>query len=152
MDAYPQDRDLYDDLVPIVEGLGYCLVDCSSKVVNRRLQVHLVIHRPEGIGIDDCTVVHKTVMPRIELAHDRHDVYLEVSSPGLERRIKHGSEFRCFIGASVAVMPADTLAWETGTVEGYEDGVVTLRIREEKKTMKLETIKKAKLAYQGEVA
>ena len=67
MDEYPESRQMYEDLEPIVRGLGYCLVDCAARTVQRRFHIHLVIHRPEGVGIDDCTAVHKTVRPRVEL-------------------------------------------------------------------------------------
>ncbi|NLJ79181.1 MAG: ribosome maturation factor RimP [Tissierellia bacterium] len=74
---------------PIVEGLGYDLVDLEYVRENNRYFLRFYIGKLGGISIDDCQVVSEQVgakLDELDLIEDSY--YLEVSSPGLDRPLE----------------------------------------------------------------
>jgi ribosome maturation factor RimP len=138
-------HDLHDEFAEILKGIGYCLVDLSSQRVHGRLHVNLVIYNKDGITIDDCAKVHKTLMPRLEVSMNDQDIALEVSSPGIERTMKKAHEFTCFTGHWVKVLKEGT--WIEGELSAYEDQIVTLVTGEETMNIPVSEIQRAKLLY-----
>ncbi len=84
-----------------VVGLGYELVDLE-RVGHGLLRVTLDTVQPSGIGLEDCERVSRQLTHLFaveEVAYDR----LEVSSPGLDRRLRTVRDFQRFIGAEIAL-------------------------------------------------
>jgi ribosome maturation factor RimP len=79
-----------------VAGLGCQLADFDFSNRNRLLRVF--IEKPRGaVTLDDCAAVTRQlqrVLPVEGIDYDR----LEVSSPGLDRRLKKASDFARFAG------------------------------------------------------
>ncbi|MDR2097193.1 MAG: hypothetical protein LBP37_01565, partial [Spirochaetaceae bacterium] len=69
---------------------------------------------PPAVSIDDCARVHRAILPRLELAFPKLDIYIEVSSPGIERKIKDGAEFAHYIGRPVSCYRTDISGWTSG--------------------------------------
>lgn len=96
---------------------------------NRMLRI--VIDRPNGVTHGDCEFVSKQVGTIL----DMEDVIpgakytLEVSSPGLERKLSKPQDFERFAGRKAKIWLREPLTgrryWE-GTLRGVRDGVVTL--------------------------
>ena len=105
---------LHELVAPLIEGLGYQIVELTGAQRKRTLHVHLVIHKPTGINLEDCTAVYKTIFPRLEVSTEADDVHLEVGSPGVYRKIKDASEFDIFLGSKVKIMSDDDLEWVFG--------------------------------------
>ncbi len=136
---------LWVEIEPVITGLGYSLVDFTDKRSRNSLQVDIVIYNERGITLDDCTLVHKTVLPRIEMLEDREDVYLEVSSPGTSRTIKTVDEFAVFTGKTVKVLLTDESEWITGKIVSIEKDALTLKTKDDTFTIDNSDIRKAKL-------
>jgi ribosome maturation factor RimP len=78
-----------------VAGLGCQLADFDFSNRNRLLRVF--IDRQGGVTLEDCEAVTRQlqrVLPVEGIDYDR----LEVSSPGLDRRLKKASDFARFAG------------------------------------------------------
>lgn len=97
--------------VPIT-NLGYSLVEVSSRVKSNEVQVHIVIHREGGVDLEACAKVSRAVMSSLEEFFDSRDIWLEVSSPGLERNIKTWREFQIFNGLPGKIFRSGQ-NWET---------------------------------------
>jgi ribosome maturation factor RimP len=138
---------LHETVAPLVEGLGFAIVELAGKQVKRTFHVNLVIHRSEGIDIADCTKVYKTVFPRLEVALDAPDLHLEVSSPGVYRRIKDAREFAIFGGSKVKLLTDDHPDWLTGIIVGTDDETVEIDVDGSRRTVGFREIKKAQLDY-----
>jgi len=88
-----------------VQGLGYELADLE--ISNRGKLLRIFIEKPQegpdgGITLEDCTRVTRQlqrVLPVEGVDFDR----LEVSSPGLDRKLKKAADFRRFAGQEVEV-------------------------------------------------
>ncbi len=70
----------------------------------RNLTVRVYIDKPDGVTLEDCSIVSK----RMETVLDADDFIpsaylLEVSSPGLERELYNLTDFTRFIGQRVKV-------------------------------------------------
>ena len=88
----PKEGDpLFDLIKPVVQGLGMALVDVSASRHKGSVQVRTVIYKAGIVGVDDCSQVHRALLPRLELAFPGQELSVEVSSPGIERVIKDGS-------------------------------------------------------------
>jgi ribosome maturation factor RimP len=134
-----------DEVIPLLEGLGFQLVELSSARRKGTLNVHVTIYRPEGVSLDDCAEVYTALMPRLEVVSDTRDVHLEVSSPGVSRGIKSGREFSLFEGKGVKVLTVDSDDWVGGVIATSDEESVTLRTKAGERTFVYGTIKKAKL-------
>jgi len=95
--------NVYDDIETLIEGLGFRVVELKAQPIRRALMVSLVVYKPGGIGVDDCAVVHRTVLPRLEAVLARDDIRMEVSSPGIGRKLKSWSEFKAFAGETMVL-------------------------------------------------
>ena len=89
---------------PTVEGLGYELSDLEVKLGGRDGLVRLFIDQPDGIGLEDCEAVSRQVSALLDVEDPIPGNYsLEVSSPGLDRRLTKPEHFQRFTGEDVKV-------------------------------------------------
>ncbi len=136
---------LLEEIEPVIRGLGYSLVDFTEKRSGNNLNAGIVIYRESGITLDDCTLVHRAVLPRIEMMEETHDVYLEVSSPGMSRNIKTVEELIVFSGRRIKVLLTDESEWITGRISSAEKDSLTLKTKDDTLVVNYDTIRKAKL-------
>jgi ribosome maturation factor RimP len=142
---------LHEQLEEIVQGVGFRIVELSASVVKGRTHVNLVIYRPEGVSIDDVALVHKTVLPRIELLLDDRDVALQVASPGIDRTFKDNVEFAVFAGKGVRVLSRERDDWVGGVIGEVTGRDVEIDTPEGAMKIAFSDVQKAKLDYTQEV-
>jgi ribosome maturation factor RimP len=148
-----RDRDtkaLAEDLEPVITGLGFAMVnlDLFRSKKRRSVQVKLVITRPPGggnTGTRELSRVHGAIIPRLELAFEGADLSVEVSSPGTDRVIKEGVEFRHFTGRAVKCYRTDTSDWYSGILHSSDEEKILLDTKEGITELKYDIIAKAKL-------
>jgi ribosome maturation factor RimP len=133
-------------LEEILKGLGFRLVELVVSKHRGSVQVRVVIYNGASIGTDDCSKAHRAMTPRLELAFPGNDIYLEVSSPGINRLIKDGIEFTCYIGRGVRCYRTDISDWTTGILETVDEKGIVLKTREGALRLEFIIIAKAKLA------
>ena len=131
--------------------MGFSVVEINSSTNRNRFKINIIIYAENGVKIDDCTKVHKTIFPRLELIYDKFDVYLEISSPGIERTFKDAREFKVFTGKSVKIMYGESNDWEAGVIESVSIDSVILAFDKYNKNIKFNDIHKCKLDYLKEV-
>ena len=90
-------------LEPTVERLGYELSDLELRLGGKGL-VRLFIDAPGGIGLGDCERVSRAVSALLDVEDPVPGNYdLEVSSPGLDRKLTKVEHFQRFRGEVVRV-------------------------------------------------
>ncbi|WP_461256792.1 LSm family protein [Treponema sp. R80B11-R83G3] len=104
-------------LEAVLNGLGFSLIELAVSRHKGSAQIRAVIYNGGSIGTDDCSRAHRAIMPRLELAFEGQDIYLEVSSPGIDRLIKDGAEFANYKGRGVRCYRADISDWTAGILE-----------------------------------
>ncbi|MGM0380933.1 MAG: ribosome maturation factor RimP, partial [bacterium] len=99
-DITNREQELFEALKPIVEPLGVKLIDIEFKTHGEESRIRVVVDDDEGVGLSLCEKISKQVDPVIELEEPelRRDFELEVSSPGLRRRLRRKFEYDYFSG------------------------------------------------------
>ena len=107
--------------------MGYELVDVQASNGGRLLR--LFIDKPGGIGLEDCAAVSRQLSRVFEVEGIDYE-RLEVSSPGLDRPLRKGSDFARFAGrkAEVRMRTPDATGRRrfVGVLRGEEAGRVML--------------------------
>ena len=160
--------DLYNSIEPVAQGLGMVILELSIFRQKGRggkpgsVQIKVTVYKNGNIGVDDCSRFHKAVLPRLELTFHGSDVYLEVSSPGINRLIKDGNEMVHFINREIKCYCADIEAqlnaeklrkadgaydsgWIRGILKAADEKGIILETENEKIVLPYEKIAKAKL-------
>ena len=89
---------------PCVEDLGYELIDVESYQGKKSLKIIVYIDHLNGIKIDDCVSITNTISLIIDDDSNLKDKYsLEVSSPGLNRKLISKEHYDKFIGKDIKV-------------------------------------------------
>lgn len=136
------------EVTPVIEGMGFSIVELNVGRSTHQINVAIVIYNPEGVGIEDCAAVSRTLRPRLELLEGSENMRLEVSSPGLERVIKSDEEYALFEGRGVSLLVGRERL--EGIIAGVTEDSLLLNCRGETKTIHLGQIRKARLDYKLE--
>jgi len=146
-DAETQEiTSLQAQLEEILKGLGFRLVELAVSRHRGSVQVRVVIYNGTSTGTDDCSKAHRAITPRLELAFPGNDIYLEVSSPGINRLIKDGVEFTHYLGRGVRCYRTDISDWTAGILETVDEKGIVLKTKEGALRLEFDIIAKAKLA------
>jgi ribosome maturation factor RimP len=134
------------------EGLE--VVEVEMKGGGRSRVVRIIIDKPAGVTHADC----ETVSQQVGTILDVEDVipggsyHLEVSSPGIERKLTRPKDFERFTGQKIRVTLKEPVErrthWE-GTLGGFQSGVITLDAGEAGVVrFGIEQVKKANLKFE----
>jgi ribosome maturation factor RimP len=138
----------------VTESEGMELVEVEIKGGGNQRFVRISIDKPAGVTHADCELVSLQVGTILDV----EDVVpggrytLEVSSPGVERKLLKPGDYQRFQGKKAAVKLRDEIEgrrlWE-GTLAGFEEGSVALEV-EPGKTIRFpfEQVQKAHLKFE----
>ena len=110
---------------------GVELVEAELRGGGKARMLRVTIDKPEGVTHEDCANVSRdlsTVLD-VEDAVPGGSYTLEVSSPGLDRRLMKAEDFTRFAGSRVKLMtrePVNGNRHFEGRLEGCSDGRLTL--------------------------
>jgi ribosome maturation factor RimP len=120
--------------------------------------VRVTIDRPgpaagpeDSVGIEDCALVSRELGTILDVEDPLDRTYtLEVTSPGLDRPLRHEGDFRRFAGrmASLVLEAAvDGQTFFNGRIEGVEGGEVVLLVGKRNRVHRipLSLVKRARL-------
>ena len=136
-------------LEPTVERLGYELVDLEVRLGGKGGLVRVFIDKPEGIDLDDCEKVSLAVSALLDVEDPVPGNYnLEVSSPGLDRKLTKVEHFQRFEGEIVKVQmrfPIEGRRRFRGTLVSSDDENIVVDVDGESHSLPLKTIDTARL-------
>jgi len=135
----------------ILKGLGFSLIELVISRHRGSVQIKAVIYNGKAIGTDDCSKVHRAIIPRLELAFEGQDLYLEVSSPGIDRSVKDTDEFAHYTGRGVRCYRTDISDWTAGILESADEKGISLKTNKGIIRLDFDVIAKAKLDSLQEV-
>jgi ribosome maturation factor RimP len=127
------------------------LVELNVSRHRGSIQVRVVAYKKGNMGVDDCSRLHHALLPRLELAFPGQDLYVEVSSPGIDRMIKDGSEFVHYTGRGIKCFRTDISDWSSGLLQSSDEKGLVLKEKTGVINLAYEIIAKAKLDYSQEV-
>ena len=97
------DKSLEQELFNSVESLGYELMDLEFSPMKNGLKITVFIDHDDGIDIDDCVNATKEISPIFEEDDSEKSYIIEVSSPGLDRKLINKEHFDKFIGKTIKI-------------------------------------------------
>ena len=117
-------------VLPVLDRLGYHVVEVVLVGSHGRRTLRVFIDRRGGVTLDDCARASKALSAEL----DQHDLlackyYLEVSSPGAERKLRTREDFQCFVGRKAKIRFREDggyVADLVGTIGSFKDDVLVL--------------------------
>lgn len=142
-------EELHRLLEPTIENMGYELIDLEVNLGGKSGIVRLFIDHPDGIGLDDCEKVSRVVSALLDVEDPLPGHYnLEVSSPGLDRKLTKTSHFQRFTGEIVKVRMRFPVAGRRrfrGTLVSSDDDNIVVEVDGKPHTLPRATIDTARL-------
>ena len=106
-------EDVFAVAEPIVEAMGYHLVETECQKEGPRYVVRVFVYRPEGVSLEDCQRVSVALGPVLDERNLPSVPYhLEVSSPGAERVLRSDRELSLFQGRPVKATTREAIGHE----------------------------------------
>ena len=142
----------------VAGSLGLEIVDVEWKVGKQRL-LRVYIDKPEGVSHSDCQAVSEqlSVILDVEDLVPGARYVLEVSSPGLDRKLTKVADYERFVGRRAKIWTMDPIApWVgakpvnfiEGRLQGYANGSVRVDPGKGVIEVPLENIRKANLVVE----
>lgn len=143
-------NNLWSLIEPVVEGLGYEVVDIDFRPHPKDGLLRIYIDQEQGIQLDDCTAVSRQVSAMLDVEDPIPGHFnLEVSSPGLDRPLRKAEDYERFVGETVKVkLGMPTLEGQrnfTGKLLGLKDNEVMIEMDGETHYLPLGAIDQARL-------
>ena len=121
---------------PFADELGLELWDIAFEKEGTDWYLRIYIDRKGGVSIDDCVdMTHAITKPLDEADPISQSYMLEVSSPGVERRLSRDEHFRKYVGSAVmlrAIRPIDGVRDFCGIMTDYKDKKITLELMDKR--------------------
>ncbi len=142
----------------VASAHGLELFDLELTRESQGWVVRVTIDRPgpaatpeESVGVEDCAVVSRELGTILDVDDPLDRAYtLEVTSPGLDRPLRHEADFLRFAGRLASLVleaPVNGQTYFNGRIQGVEDGQVVLLVgkRNRAHRIPLAGIKRARL-------
>jgi len=118
----------------VAQSEGMEVVDVEFLGAGRRRLLRIYIDKPEGVSHRDCELVSQQVGTILDVEDlvPGGSYTLEVSSPGVERKLTRPSDYQRFLGRKVRVVlhePVENRRHWEGALTGFAEDVVTLEPR-----------------------
>ena len=138
---------------PTIERLGYELTDLEVRLSGQGGLLRLTIDKPDGIDLDDCEKVSHAVSALLDVEDPVPGNYnLEVSSPGLDRKLTKVEHFQRFEGETLKVtmrFPIEGRRRFRGTLVSSDDESIVVEVDGESHSLPLTMIDTARLVPDG---
>lgn len=113
-------------LKSMIEGWGAKLYDTEMANENGRAIFRVYVTKEGGINLDDCAELTHLISPLLDVEEPVKGEYvLEVSSPGVERKLKKLEHFEGSIGELAKVTMLDGTLYQ-GKILAVEENTIKL--------------------------
>lgn len=125
----------------VAESSGLELVEAEMRGGGKARMLRFFIDKPEGVTHEDCANFSRDVgtILDVEDAVSGGAYLLEVSSPGLDRKLSKAADYERFQGSLAKVMtfePVNGNRHFEGRIQRFENGRVTLVLSQSRKKPK----------------
>lgn len=137
----------------VAHSEGMEVVDVEWKVGRDRF-LRVYIDKPEGISHRDCELVSQqlsVILDVEDLVPGGSRYTLEVSSPGLDRKLMKPADYERFVGRLAKITlnePVEEKKFFEGRLAGFADGVVKLEVKDRTIELPYDAIRKANLVVE----
>jgi len=119
----------------VVASLGLEVVEVELRGGGKARMLRIFIDKPQGVTHEDCASLSREVSTILDVedAVGSGSYVLEVSSPGLDRKLFRAADFERFQGSRVKLttrLPVNGNRHFEGRLEHFESGKLTLDLTE----------------------
>jgi len=136
----------------VVDALGLELVDVEYLTQGGRWIVRVYVDREGGVTLDECAMLSRELGPLLDVKDViPHEYVLEVSSPGLNRRLKKEKDFVWARGKKVKLRirnPIDGRRNFTGMLTDVREGDLLLEVEGGTVVIALREIERANVVFE----
>ena len=97
------DRKVRDEIENSINSIGFELMEIECSPNSNGLKIVTFIDHLDGVTLDDCVKASKLIEPILDNENEEGAYLLEVSSPGLNRKLITKEHFDRFIGKTVKI-------------------------------------------------
>lgn len=141
------DDQLSELIRPVVEALGCELWGVEQLALGKHSTLKIFIDAEQGINVDDCARVSRQVSSLLDVEDPIKGEYtLEVSSPGMDRRLFRLEQYADYIGEQIRIRlkrPFEGARKFTGQLRGVEGDEIVLLQQDEEILFPFEDIERA---------
>jgi ribosome maturation factor RimP len=129
----------------VAKSNGLEVVEIDLRGGGKARMLRIFIDKPEGVTHEDCALFSREVgtIFDVEDAVPGAEYTLEVSSPGLDRKLSKPADFERFTGSLVKLMTRDPVSGNRhfeGRLKAFHDGRLSLELSGRKKSKKQEEV------------
>lgn len=126
-----------------VESLGVNLYDIVTTKENDRDIFRVIVTSKDGVNLDKLAQISRMLSPILDVEEPMSGVYnLEVSSPGIERKLKKIDHFKASVGELVKIKTFDKEIIK-GELTSADDEKITVLVEDETKEINYTDISSA---------
>ncbi|CAN2039342.1 Ribosome maturation factor RimP [Candidatus Magnetomoraceae bacterium gMMP-15] len=127
------------------------LVHLEYQRESRGRVLRFYIDKPGGVTIDDCAYVNRQLGDLMDVKIKGNEAYiLEVSSPGLNRRLKKIKDFMRFKGEKVVIKTKEFISGQKkfkGLLMDASEKTINIKVEDRSIEIPYETVTKARLDF-----
>ena len=139
---------------PVVEALGCELWGIEHLPAGRHSTLKIYIDSPRGIDVEDCARISRQVSSLLDVEDPVKGEYtLEVSSPGMDRRLFRLEQYPAYVGAKIQLRlkrPYEGRRKYAGQLRGIEGDEIVLGQADEEIIFPFEEIERANVVPEFE--
>lgn len=117
---------------PIAENIGCYIYDVEYVKEGGLYFLRVFADKDGGIDLDACEEISRALSEVLDEKDPiKQNYYLEVSSPGIERKLKTKEHFERYIGETIDIGLYKAVGGSkqlTGVLKGFKDGVIELEV------------------------
>ena len=140
---------LETDIKKMVESIGLSLYDTAILNENEQTIYRVSVTKSGGVSLDECVEATHLISPLLDVTPPVSGEYrLEVSSPGIERKLKTIEHFAQSIGEKVVFSTINKEKFD-GELIAVANDEITIRTKEgEEQSVPFRSISKAKTYFE----
>lgn len=140
---------LESDIKKMVESIGLSLYDTATLNENDQTIFRVSVTAPGGVSLDKCVEATHLISPLLDVTSPVSGEYrLEVSSPGIERKLKTMEHFAQSVGEKVVFSTVNKEKFEGELISAEKDEITVKTKEGEVHTVPFRTISKAKTYFE----
>lgn len=129
--AYSKTEEAVFNLAePIAKENGCFIYDIEFVKEGGLYFLRVYADKDGGINLDECEVISRALSDKLDESDPiKQNYYLEVSSPGIERKLKTKEHFERYIGEKIDIglyKAIDKSKQLTAVLTGFDNGIITV--------------------------
>lgn len=129
--AYSKTEEAVFNLAePIAKENGCFIYDIEFVKEGGLYFLRVYADKEGGINLDECEVISRALSDKLDESDPiKQNYYLEVSSPGIERKLKTKEHFERYIGEKIDIglyKAIDKSKQLTAVLTGFDNGIITV--------------------------